>query len=56
MVPCNPTVMCLDVDSCVYYITPHNVVGKIRLHHVEIGIYSHLKQGSTDQLILWVFS
>lgn len=55
VVPCNPTVTCLDVYSCVYYVTPHNVVGEIRFHNVEIGIYGDLNQRSTYQLVLQVF-
>ena len=42
--PCYSAVACLDVDSCVCYITCHYIVGKVRLQDVEIRINSDLKQ------------
>lgn len=43
-VPCYSTVACLNINSCVGDITPHDVVGEVRLQDVEIGIDSNLKK------------
>lgn len=43
VLPGDPAVPCLDVDPGVGHITPHYVVGKVRLQDKEIGIYSNLQ-------------
>lgn len=44
MVPCYSTATCLNIDACVYDVTPHNVVGEIWFQDVEIGIHCNLKK------------
>lgn len=43
-VPCYSTVACLNIDSCVYDITSHYVVGEVGLQDVEIGVNGNLKK------------
>ena len=52
-VPCYSTVARLDVDSCVYDVTSHYVVGEVRFQDVEIGIDGNLEKIMTNKHSVW---